>query len=306
MKTQLLALSFLLGTFLRISSAVVSYSGGTYSDNLDGLGTSSTWSNDTTLPGWYAYESVSSTTQLPNRADDSLGLIRDFRRSIGQTELGLLNLGTSNSSPNRSLGSINDTQDFVFALVVRNDSATTFTKFTLSYFGEQWQVNATQSNSSPSMKLDFSYGIFSSFNAAANNPNTIIPFSASNPDQASRFYDGYTNPAGDALDFSAFRFGNETLPLNGNDPANRTLISSTQSAAWAPGQFLVLRWFDDYSGGQQAMLAVNDVQFSANVPEPTTAVSLLLGIGVLASRRKATLMRCDSLCKNSITNFKTQ
>ena len=39
--------------------------------------------------------------------------------------------------------------DIAFALVLRNDSTTTFTSFTLSYYGEQWQVNALSGH--PSM-----------------------------------------------------------------------------------------------------------------------------------------------------------
>lgn len=168
----LITLGLLLGAAPRTFAAIVGYSGGTYADNLDGLGTASTWSNDSTLAGWYAYE-TSLGVILPNRADDSWGVIsdanhNDFHRSTGQQTFGLLNFGTSNASGNRSLGSYNDAPDFVFALVLRNDSTATFTDFTLSYFGEQWQINAPSGH--PSMKLDFTYGVFASFNAASAIP----------------------------------------------------------------------------------------------------------------------------------------
>jgi hypothetical protein len=286
---HLLIGSLLLFAGLEDSSAVGSYTGGTYSDNLDGLGSSSgTWTNDSTLPGWYAYESNGGVSYT-GYADDQWGPIAsgDYQISIGQQNWGVLNLGTDNTSPNRSLGSKNSGWDIVFALVLQNNTAVTYTGFTLSYYGEQWQINALQFD--PSQKLSFSYGVFSSFNTSPNNPNTIVPFNASNSDISGRFYTGYTQPAGNALDMSAFQFGSTDLPLNGNDPANRQLISSTQSASWAPGQYLVLRWLDDNTFGEpQAMLAVNDIQLTGQgVPEPSCAALLLLGsagLGLLRNR----------------------
>jgi len=139
-------------------------------------------------------------TDSAEQGDDSWGFVsdanhNDFHRSIGQQSSGLLNLGTSNSSSNRSLGSFNDTQDIVFALVFRNDSTTTFTNFALSYFGEQWQVNSLSGH--PSMKLDYTFGVFPSFSDGTTgavdpdvNPNTVVPYDSGNPDQFGRFNEG--------------------------------------------------------------------------------------------------------------------
>ena len=274
--------------------AFTSFTGTSISETFDSLGpganTSATWANNSTLPGWYAYQSnISGGTIRNDASDDNWGLVAEYARSSGQSTPGrLLNLGSSTTSTNRALGSLSQDHDFAFALVLRNDSSSTFDSFTLSYYGEQWQVNAASSK--PSMKLAFSYGVFSSFNSGAPNPNTIVSNRANNP---SEFFNGYST-AGGALDFAALRFGSDILPLDGDAAANRQLLSSTQSIDWQPGQYLVMRWFDDYYFGEtQAMLGIDDLQFSATaIPEPSTvgllAVGVLAGFGLWIQRRKAT------------------
>ena len=105
-------------------------------------------------------------------------------------------------------------------------------------------------------------GVFASFFADANDPNnnTIIPLNGGNP---THFYDGYTNPVGGELDAFAFVFGGRTDPLDGTAPENRQFISSTQPTTWAPGEYLILRWFDN-ADGTPAMLALNDLQIEAH------------------------------------------
>lgn len=223
---------------------------------------------------------------------------KQFRPRQRGAQTPLINFGNSGTSANRSLGTYTAiySKDVAFALVLRNDTATVFSNFTLSYFGEQWAVNAQRGDAS--MKLDFSYGVFSSFNGAAPNPNTVIPHSGNTPDPL-RFYEGYTRPANGALNFAAFQFSFENQSIDGNAPENRRLISSTQPADWAPGQFLVLRRFNDYgfgSGQIPAKLAVNDVQVTAGgaVPEPGSAVLLALGAAMLGARRKRANVHRDS------------
>lgn len=287
-KTTLLIAS--LGLAFTHANAFTSYTGGLLSENFDALGTGdnvgATWVNNSTLPGWYAYQSSGSPI-LNSSSDDSWNLITRYARSSGQVAQGsLYNFGSSTSSSNRALGSYSQDRDFVYALVLQNDSSTTFDSFTLSYQGEQWQVN--RSSNHASLKLDFSYGVFSSFNSGSSNPNTIVPNSSGN---SAAFYNGYTNPANDRLDFSALVFGSSTLALNGDDSSNRTLLSSTESTNWAPGDYLVLRWFDDYHAGQiQSVLAIDDLQFTA-VPEPSAlglmAIAALCGFGIWMRRKNA-------------------
>ena len=68
--------------------------------------------------GRFAYQSNndSGSFVLPNYADNSWGLVSDYGPSTGQQSFGLLNLGNSNSNPNRSLGSRNNALRYRFRI----------------------------------------------------------------------------------------------------------------------------------------------------------------------------------------------
>lgn len=272
----------------QFADAAISFTGGTYSENFDSLG-GSPWINNTTLPGWYAYISnpaggivyYDSPDRIWGAVSSYAGavyqnLIFDrYGRNIGQsTGRSLLNLGTSDGALQRSLGSQNSGQDVVFGVALRNDTGTHIPAASVSFYGEQWQVNATSSN--PSMKLDFTYGVFSSFNAALGNPNTLV---------SDAFTNGYTDPQGSAFDFAARQFGFTTAPLDGTAAGNRQLLSGTLPVNWGPGEYLVLRWFDDASNSANAMLAINDLQVTA-IPEPSLGAILIIGTGFFILQRR--------------------
>lgn len=264
-----------------VSSAVTISGGGTYTDNLDGLGASTPWANDSTLSGWYAFESGGSG--LSSWDVISSGTHNDYALSIGQgsPQQGLLNFGNSDSSPDRALGSRPSGRDYTFALVLRNDTSTHYTDFELSYYGEQWQMT---DGATSYRRLSFSYGVFSGFDGT--NHGTVVPPLLGGQD----FYTGYTVPANNALDFSAFVFGGSVSALDGNATANRKLLSANQPVDWSPGQYLVLRWLapqPNVGGNVQTMLAVDDVQITAT-PEPSS-VLLMIGSGamLLLRRRRA-------------------
>ena len=263
------------------SQAVIAYLGGNYSDTLDELGIApSTWANDATGPGWFAYRdgsdqvAISSSIWVPISVPPN----NYYQTSTGQGFPGkLLNFGTSDSSANRALGANPSSTSYTFALVLRNDTGTALTDFTLSYYGEQWHKDGLNS-------LSFSYGVFSDF-----ADQTIAP----NGGNGGNFYAGYSVPAGNALDFSPFVFtnsGGSSTPLDGTDPANRQLRSATQSVNWLAGQYLVLRWLaaqPGVGGNVSSMLAVDDVIVTTTpTPEPASAALLALGALLLGARRK--------------------
>lgn len=284
--------SSLVAAMLSISQcadAAISFSGGTYSETFDSL-SGSPWINNTSLPGWYAYVSNPLGGTISYGSPDSnwgpvssypgavyQNLIYNrYGRSIGQSSVSnsLLNLGTNDGAIQRSLGSWNSEHDVVFGVVLRNDTGTHISAASVSFFGEQWQVNAAAGD--PSMKLDFTYGVFSSFNGAWGSPNTLA---------SEAFNDGYTDPAGGAFDFAARQFGFTTSPLDGTAAGNRQLLTGTLPVDWRPGDYLVLRWFDDYSNSTNAMLAINDLQITA-IPEPSLGALLMIGSGFFALRRQ--------------------
>ena len=262
--------------------AVATYTGGIYAENFDGEHARN-WVQDSTLPGWFAYRG-SAAASPPGQPDDSWQPSDVLEKANGQgSPVGLLNLGTNPASLTRSLGSRGG-PDITFALVLRNDTLSTFGEFTLNYFGEQWQVNTTAFT--PGQKLDFSFGIFSSFypDLIDGHNQTIVPNNGFDPVE---FYDGYTIPIGGVLNPTAFVFGGANGPLDGTAPENRRLISSIQTVEWLPGEYLVLRWFDEWAIGEpSAMLAINDLQFEARaIPEPSAALLTCFALGVIRLRR---------------------
>jgi len=77
------------------------------------------------------------------------------------------------------------------------------------------------------------------------------------------------------------------VALNGNDPANQQFLSDTISGiSWMPGELLTLRWRTDELSGQDNGLAIDNLSFTAAVPEPTSLSLIGLGIICMLVRRK--------------------
>jgi uncharacterized protein len=112
----------------------------TYTQNFDTLassGTTNSWTDDTTILGWYASRTV-------------------YAGSNGSSNSGTLySFGTT--AADRALGSINTnaTGAISTGLRLKNNSATTITTLVITYTGEQWRNNGNAS----AQKLDFSYQI---------------------------------------------------------------------------------------------------------------------------------------------------
>lgn len=261
---------------LPAARAQVSYTsttGGSYQQSFDTLLSSgsapefrSNSPTDTTdgLKGWYAYRSGTGTSILANNGGSGTASLHSF--------------GFTDAS-DRALGSIGgaDPGNFVWAVQIRNDTGLTITGFTLQYTGEQWRY----SGSAVVQKVDFSYGVFDQSNSLASA--TLLNPTAS----------GFTNV--DTMDFfSPVSSGTGGGARNGNDPANRRVLSAAIDAAILPGQDLVVRWYDpDHPLNNDHGLATDDFVFTATqfqpVPAPPAAVSLglggLVGLAGVALRR---------------------
>jgi MYXO-CTERM domain-containing protein len=274
-KPLILAAAFLGLVPMSAAFGQISYGtpGNSYSQSFDSLpatGTSNTWTNNTTLPGWYAFEDNASAFQ-PGVRNSSSWLNTSVIRAGDGTFITsrLWSLGNTGSSE-RALGLIEAGQDRVLALVLQNTSGQTLTGFTLSYDGELWN-NA----GGAAEILDFDYATFSSAPTLADmRADNVAP---------------YTNPGGlgGLLDFITPLTAAGVL--DGNQAANRVAgISGSAAVNWLPGQYLVLRWWDDDRGNPQPIdhkLAIDNLSFSATVPSPGAAALLGLG-GLLAARRR--------------------
>jgi hypothetical protein len=141
----------------------------------------------------------------------------------------------------------------VYGARFTNNTGVTLDNFTLSFTGEQWRDGGNSVSGSVAQSVTFGWKV-----GAANIQDT-----------------GFTAAA---LGFTSPIFGATTgAALDGNAAANRVAVGpvTVSGLNWAPGTDLWIRWEDiDHSGNDHG-LGIDDLSFSADVPEP-------MGLGVLA------------------------
>lgn len=226
--------------------AQLGYSGGVVSQNFDTLPNAGEFTfsgkgpyiltdipllaNGTT--GWSLYQNSGTPLRfLPGDGSDDLSSFYSFG-GFGGTE--------------RALGHIsNSGRNARFHWVLRNDSGSTITEFTIAFAGEQWR------------------------DGGSGNPNEMRFYHRINST-----FPNLTSTAGDQQENALTLFspvsGGPSGELDGNAPGNRTELSGTISGiSWAPSEFLTLRWQDREDPGSDDALAIDDVLFYA----PTSAAA---------------------------------
>lgn len=281
----------------------VSYTGGAYTQDFDTLpttGTANAWTNNSTLPGWYAMNSRTGGTLKSGRDEGSWVVTPSIRAGDGSSNAGgVYSFGTVGSS-DRALGSVGSTNaivgDSVYALVLQNNTGITMTSFSLTYNGEQWR-DGGNADSRRSM-LDFDYGTFA---AAPGNADlqggNLTGYTGADPtvwtNDSSRSLDQVfgnilagtsANATPGTLDFAGPVGTTVAAAVNGNGAGLVSGINGVISINWLPGEYLVLRWWDNDSVGFDHGLAIDDVNFEAT-PEPTSLALLALGGLALLRRR---------------------
>lgn len=270
------------------AGAAILYStpGSTYSQNFDSLpiqpsnasvgNSPAGWIDDTASPaagnfsitGWYLYHPLTQTEGGAN------GFQR-MRIGGGSTNTGAFWSYGAASTPERALGSLAantlanaspSTTNSVMYLGARftNSTGATLNSFTLSYTGEQWRDGGAATPNAQALAFEWKVN-------AANLQDT-----------------GYN--AATALDFTSPVFANTAsgAAIDGNVAANRTVIGpvTVTGLNWQPGQDLWIRWGDLNNAGNDHALAIDDLSFSAKVPEPAgLGLALLATLGLLAGRR---------------------
>ena len=236
--------------FTSRASAQIRMSNGTYSQNFDSLGFSGrpVWTDNLTLPGWYASQSGGSN------------LVSEYRADSGTSYAGALYSFGASGSNERALGSLasGGTGRIAYGLRLLNNTGVPQTDFTISCTGEQWRVADSRIQ-----RLSFSYRTGSSLtNADAANAESWTPVPALD------FHSPNTNP---------------TAALDGNDPANETVFSNLTlpGVVILPGQEIFLRWTDENDIGSDDALALDNltVSFSAagtNSPPASTEAGFTL------------------------------
>jgi hypothetical protein len=229
----------------------------TYTQNFNTLPTtgSATWSDDSTIPGWYAQRTGTGTSIVASSGPSTQGNLYSY--------------GTGTQT-DRALGSIGSTPEptaghFAWGVQFENQSSRDITLTTLVYTGEQWWNNT-------------------------NTPHTITLWY-----QVRSTLMPSLNPGTDNTGWTSLSSGNFTsihtgsifgTSYDGNAAPNRTLINLSSANLVVPdGHFLMVRWSDLDQGGSDHGLAIDDVALTF-IPEPSSSLLMLSCFPALLLRRR--------------------
>ena len=261
------------------AQAQVLLSSGTYVQNFDSLastGSSGSWTDNTTLLGWYASKAYS-TSVTPQTYGPYL--YASYRVDSGGNNSGnLFGYGVSGVNPidERALGSIasgtvaGPAMATVFGLRILNDTGVNFVgRINLSFRGEQWRQGG---NVNSQVIEYFSYAI---------SPTAFTSPLSANPADAA-----YTHLA--AFDFTSPNPGTATAAaIDGNATGNYTLIfGEINGITLNAGEEIMLRWYDINDSGNDHGGGIDNLSVAFVVPEPSCVVLGGLGLLTLALWRR--------------------
>jgi hypothetical protein len=289
LRNAALACAVATGTLLAAQSAtaavIYSTPGSTYTQNFDSLPNSPTnvslgnspigWTNDNAAPGagnfsilgWYLFHSAS-------LAEGGFDGHQRVRIGAGTVNTGAFMSFGAAASAERAMGSLisgttTAANGFAYiAMRLTNNTASTFTEFTLGYDGEQWRDGGAGSNVPPGVPTSKTMTVqYSTFATAINDSPA------------------YSSTTG--LDWTTPVFTNTTTgaAVDGNSAGKVTVAPTLVTGFyWAPGTDLWIRWVDPRLTGNQHGMAIDNVTFTAT-PEPGS-IMLLAGAGLLGMLRR--------------------
>ncbi len=217
-------------------------------DTLATSGTANTWTDNTTLVGWYS--------QFAATANPTT-----YRADAGGSNTGAIYSWGTGTATERALGSVGSggTADIFNAVRLVNNTGVTITSLLVAFNGEQWRAGGcTPTPCTPAaQKIDFQYQVANAgVITDANTPTT-----------------GWTdhNP----LDFTSPTPGTSTAAaLDGNAAANRTALSATVTVTVLAGQEIWLRWFDTNDANNDHGLGIDDLSVTPNgVAQPNLTIN---------------------------------
>ena len=212
---------------------------------------SATWTNDSTLPGWFHARTGTGTTIVAGDGNTSTGNLYSFGTGTA-TDRALGSIGSGNAA----VGNI------FYGVRLTNNTGATITSLDVSYVGEQWRMGGCTPTpcTSAAQTVSFSYLV-----GSPTVTGSLAEFQSAGVAVA-------------ALNFTSPQFGPSTgTALNGNLAANRVAISSTISGLNIPnGTDIMLRWSDPDHPNSDHGLAIDD--FSVT-PQGSVAATPTLNIG---------------------------
>ncbi|MEO7317712.1 MAG: hypothetical protein ABIZ56_01855, partial [Chthoniobacteraceae bacterium] len=261
----------LLASIAGARGQAISISGvGAYSQNFDTLPTvgGTNWTDNSTLPGWYARTDTLTSPTLPIGVYDGGGPV----------PTGFLSIGNA-ASTERALGARPTTTGYgmvVMGVLFQNTSATPLSVGNIGYAGELW---FTHSVANTADGFQFFYQI------AAAPITSLLPFTVANGAtfvaNAAVTDAGWTRFA--SLDYSDFNAAASTAlaaPVVKN-------VGFSLGVTLLPNEYLMLRWRNPNDAGTDATMGIDylTVNFTATTAPKTYNLSHTVGgapDGVLA------------------------
>jgi hypothetical protein len=215
------------------------------------------WTDNSVFSGWYAYQNGTSnapanyyvSTSTAGTTTGRFYLIASTSEPANFGFGGRVSDGTSGVLSNPDAG-------FYLGLRLSNNTGGDLAGFSLGYTGGQF---AKAANVNPN-SITVSYQLGSPGNLVAGTWQAVPTLD-------------FTGPVADASGATGLDF---------NAAANQTVFSPVDvtGLTWADGTDLWIRFKINNVGGIDHGLLIDDVNFVAAVPEPTTAT--LMGLGLLA------------------------
>lgn len=201
-----------------------------YTQNFDGLGTGNvTWSDNTTLAGWYMNSSNSLTTLTASTGSSTTGTVYNYGAASGSDRA----IGY--------LGSSGNTHTNYFVLL-QNTTGATVASLNISYDGELWRSGGAQPTNSNNL-FTFSY--------ATGSPT--LPTNGSQT--------GWTT-------ITALNYAPAVSVAAGAQGGVATHLSySVTGLNLANNAGIYLRWYGNDGSGTDAGLAIDNFSVTA-IPEP--------------------------------------
>jgi len=188
------------------------------------VGTGVTWTDNTTIPGWYS-------TRVT------------YNVATGSSNAGALySFGVAGTNPvtDRALGGVasGGTGTFYWAGCFTNNTGSALTSLDLAYIGEQWRDGGNATPVSQPMAVEYqtaAAGVITGANVPATGW-TAVP----------------------ALTFTSPTFTVAAAALDGNAVANRTARSTNVVLAVPAGNQFWIRWIDINDGGNDHGLSIDN------------------------------------------------